>query len=755
MKDFGSDDLSQRDAGEDEGQQGSGATGLFESLAGGSPAPAEPVPLYPEPAVPEALKAALPNVHEVVFHAPGSGGSGLTDPLHRILQSSPPPQSALAGAAPAAATAGGTPRLEANDAFTQMLRALGAKQGPPAVAAEPPRSNTPFRSPVEAIQPSGAGESSSPPAGGGGFTALFRTIQAEQAPMPSGPEPVPAGPSHAAMTQTATGAAESAAAGSRTGSFTQMFAALGPSPAPPAPASVAPAAALPPAPPVAPAGGFTQLFQALESKPAVPAVGGSSFPAPSAPVFSAQAPTNSAQPAGGITQLLRAIDMGSLQEPVVAPVPPRAVAPSAPSTPIAAAGSSYDNERGPSSPTPPFEATSLHAPPVRQDFGVAGAGDSSSLTAMFQTGSSSRPSTVVPVAQPAAASSPVLSSTAPVPMPVPAPTGFAGGAEAREGPGGGSFTQLFQALDRASAPPAAAARPALPAYSAAPAPSAPPPPAQGPGSFTQLFSSSSLRSPQEASQADAFPPIAPPSSAQGGYPGQVGGSGLGSAPGSYGVEAAYREPLYQEPVQSSPAPGGGSLSGGSLTQLLWTLDSGGPPPPAARPPAAALPVTPGWAQDSGQGSPGAGATVAFRLPQQQGPLGAGPAAPPQSATPSGPGEFTRILQASAFRESSMPAPSGGVAPPAPPAAAAPPVAAPQMPGGFPPLPAWHMPPVPAAGAGGGFAMPGVPLPPLPAAPTPPAMPAPPKSSALVPILLVVLIVLVVALLLAVVLLMKH
>ena len=62
------------------GQSTGGATGIFGTVDEPSAAPA------PLPPAAEAAKPLLPSVHEVKFHAPGSGDPGDTDPLHRHFE---------------------------------------------------------------------------------------------------------------------------------------------------------------------------------------------------------------------------------------------------------------------------------------------------------------------------------------------------------------------------------------------------------------------------------------------------------------------------------------------------------------------------------------------------------------------------------------------------------------------------------------------------------------------------------------------
>ena len=97
------------------GQSSGGATGIF-GTTDDPPAP------WPSPPA-EAAKPVLPSVHEVKFHAPGSGDPGDTDPLHRILKSMPAPSSMTPVPPPAAAPSGG---------FTQLLQSMGTQSPAPA-----------------------------------------------------------------------------------------------------------------------------------------------------------------------------------------------------------------------------------------------------------------------------------------------------------------------------------------------------------------------------------------------------------------------------------------------------------------------------------------------------------------------------------------------------------------------------------------------------------------------------------------------
>ncbi len=381
-----------------------------------------------------------------------------------------------------------------------------------------------------------------------------------------------------------------------------------------------------------------------------------------------------------------------------------------------------------------------------------------------------------------------------------------------------SFTQLFEAL-ASSPPPAAAPSPAwgaaaqhAPNISAEPPASSPPqmPAPAGrsgpsvtaipqpapvmadvPASFTQLFAALGNGPRPESNQSTDYPPIVPTShpaqgsvrsfqadafqgaanraqgagwSASGPAPGPAAGSVSGTALGF-----ASGSPLAASP---NPVRTGAPADLSSLTQLLQALESGpgmGPRYEPAPPAAAPLRTEPLRTEPArGQamrGEMGSGATVAFTPPESVQRL---TAQPPR--VPTGPGDFTRVLQASALRESGMGSQAAAAAhpagppvpshPPAPAAGAAlPPWAAPPAPyltslphlahGGHGGVSLGPVPGFPAHGAGP-FSMPppGTPLHP------PQQTVAPPRAGLpLLPLILMAIIVILVGVLVA--LLLRH
>lgn len=745
MKDFDEQDSVQRGGG--------GATGIF--AVAKQDVPGEGF---------AARAEAETTVTQVRMSAPV--------PASVPVPATPPPTPAAGG------SAGG---------FTQLLRTLTLQEplterASPEIAkassppAEPVFPAEPRFAPSVAAEPAPA-----PKAAARSFTQMFETMKAEVASRPS-----PATPTQAPMAATPVQSAAPVAPGAS--GFTQLFQAL--DTLPPAAASSQPEArreaAVHAAPGVRSGGGtevsgagsaaatpqpnpetFTQMFQTLDSdtapkhdppSSAVPAAVAAPVAA-SLPIAPAQQPSYAG---GGITQLLRAIDLGSLRENAPpAPAPMTAAAPVPPAFASAAVA-----------PAVPSAATvapmAAFASPAAAEMPSG-----TSLTGMFKTAG-------------AAGSEPLPSlSTASVATPEPAtPSSIApvGAAPSSSAPsaGAGSFTQMFKAMeDRGSQP---FGEPD--AFAPNAAVHQPPAPAQAPASFTQFFSSAGKQTAREASQADAFPPIAPTDSGRLEY-----GSASASS-SAYGEQAPkpWDEPRfsappaerpmfpsasYAEPQQRGDPPpassGSGNIGSGGLTQLLQTLDSppagGGrasqprmesgftPPPVSAPYPKVDLP------------SPSqSGATTAFRLPQI--PAAAAPANVPAA----GPGEFTRIIQASAMRESARQG-GGGVGG----SAASAPVPAPASGGGsgfsvsssgmpmMPSAPVMPSMPMMSGGGGGGggsFSTPQMPImPSMPSVPNLTGTAAPAAGagggSKLLPILLILVIVLLVAVLLAVVLLMKH
>ncbi len=198
-------------------------------------------------------------------------------------------------------------------------------------------------------------------------------------------------------------------------------------------------------------------------------------------------------------------------------------------------------------------------------------------------------------------------------------------------------------------------------------------------SFTQLFAALDRNPSPELNQAADYPPLGrtvpggqtPPASAL--PPFQPVGSQAARPPAGQWTASSPQPPQAMED---------GELN--SLTQLLRALDG----IPAAG--AAPEPLLP--AREAAGGPSSSGATVAFTPPESVQRMIA--KTPP---APSGPGDFTRVLQASALRESGLGSQAvAGSHPPEPQAPSRPPVSAagaPLPPWGSPPMPHLpHMPP---------------------------------------------------------------
>lgn len=411
-------------------------------------------------------------------------------------------------------------------------------------------------------------------------------------------------------------------------------------------------------------------------------------------------------------------------------------------------------------------------------------------------------------------------------------------------PASSGFTSLLQTLGTAETP-AAPVAPPPPAASASAAPSpgsftellratsvsggaaspAPPPQQNQPGTFTQLFGTLGGAAAAPSAPPSLSPPAPNPSSASPGSFTQMLSLEQPSAP----VEPVYREPVQppdggldyglpstaprasegnRDPFASAPLPpppeAAPPSSSVGITRLIQMLDEPSKQPAPSRapvPPPAPRAAEPGvWTQtfaslsmnsDPVSTAPAADPAVpafpAFVPP---------PAANPQptAAPPSGPSEFTRILDASRIRELSMQggAAANGPTPQPPQNLAAPPQfappATPQMPsypmpaappppsmqgfgampqpGAFPPPPPPPAFPMqygaqpPSMQMPGAMPQPGMFVPPpMPPAPQlPPVKPQPPtagKLQQLIPLLLVVIIVLLLVLIITVFFLMKH
>lgn len=243
-----------------------------------------------------------------------------------------------------------------------------------------------------------------------------------------------------------------------------------------------------------------------------------------------------------------------------------------------------------------------------------------------------------------------------------------------------SFTRLFESLTPAAAAPypapaAPRGEPEMPRVMQ-PVPSPLREPASGSGngagSFTQLFAALDRDPASSLNQAADYPPLqrartlaTPPA-----MPPPV------SFPATSGA-GIWPPVSTSAAVPSRPLEGQDEADLNSLTQLLRALESS----PVSG--TAHQPLLP--SREAAGASPATGATVAFTPPESVQRLAAKP--PP---APSGPGDFTRVLQASALRESGLGSQAAAAAHvPEPPAASRPPVSAAAA-----PLPPWAAPPMP-------------------------------------------------------------
>ena len=370
-----------------------------------------------------------------------------------------------------------------------------------------------------------------------------------------------------------------------------------------------------------------------------------------------------------------------------------------------------------------------------------------------------------------------------------------GGAPAGSKPG--AFTQLFGTLGGAGT--TETAPPVPPTSSSFSAGSS----GAGPGSFTRMLSLEQ-QSEQQSAPAPPFHEVPKPI---------AGSSDYGAAPRTespaVGLDPFASSPLPEAPpIQNTPAG-----SGVGITRLIQMLDEPSrAPAPHFEPARVSQPPGPEpgvWTQTfASLAESNKPAAAPAKTPEWSSPPPAYPAAPvsppafepvlnkPASPGPSGPSEFTRILDASKMRELSMrggaaatspasvPAPPQSFAPPAPqvpmpnyPMPVAPtPMARPGMggmpqPGGFAPpqppqVPNYPMNFGPQAGGmpavGGsmpqapGMYAPPVPVPPVPQAPPVKAPdPGAGKTQQLLLIMGAVIIVLLVAILVTVIFLMRH
>jgi len=278
-----------------------------------------------------------------------------------------------------------------------------------------------------------------------------------------------------------------------------------------------------------------------------------------------------------------------------------------------------------------------------------------------------------PLSPPAVAPAPVLSSG----LHGAGQTSFSAAHNVPEAGDEASFTRLFEALEPAAATTPGTAAPVPPTPTRPrevyppPPPVAAPRPPQSPGSnaditasFTQLFAALGNEPRAAANQSTDYPPIVRET----------------SSPRTFGAGANRAQPPSWSAPPAAPAePHAGRADApadlNSLTQLLQALE--GPSTAGGRyEPVLPVAVPP---------RPTSGATVAFTPPESVQRMAAQP-----PAAASGPGDFTRVLQASALRESGLGSQAAAAArAPEPPVQSAPPAPAAGM-----PLPPWAAPPVP-------------------------------------------------------------
>ncbi len=772
-------------------------------------APAQPADAQPS----AAPQPPTPVVHEVKFHAPGSGDLGLTDPLHRLLRSTPPlrPQPATQPVPQPTTSAPAAGPLN----FTQLLSALTPEQIAAAQATLPQPLAAP---PTALVQPPAIAEEPAIPQEPA--TAAHREAPSESAPGDrTAVFPVFSSPASAAASA----------------SFTQLFQQLDANDLPKALAEALQAPSIPIDPPA--------RVEALVASPGIaPSEEAPRQPLPPSEVF----PLSAIQNAGSASAASRPAQPSRADLAVG-----KASAPTQEATAYPSASLSVPAGHGDRASSIAADSPSL---PNLSPFSGSHGSPAGGFTELFQAIEAPAEASVAQPASPAPSAAPVAAAAAPnsagsqVPDPH-LPRVLANAASSHDasrtaaspspGSAGSSFTQLFSALGAGAQPAPTQADPFPPL---GPASGRLPGPSPFPG---QPLSSVSA---WEASAASGSVPTFGSGSGSLSHPNAHSFEGTDSNPASWPHANLPTSNLNPQPLPQNPFPGimpsaepfalrpepgqvSGQAPGGGLTQLLRILD--GPPshgstfaastpnPPASVNPASLLPAFPNAAGPSaspngalssafssaaqpslgsgfgafsdapfphttpGAVSPGqtpfgaptpypqhdpldslagvanSGATVAFRPPQFP---STAPSAPPP---PAGPGEFTRILQASALRESGIgSAPSGQTTPPPTPHAAplVAPHGAPQHAGSA--LPPWSMPPVPHMPHlnGGGAAMSPVSLPHTPnlphapafhlpaAAPAPAATPA--AKPSMLPIILIAVIVLLVAILVAV-LLLKH
>jgi hypothetical protein len=383
-----------------------------------------------------------------------------------------------------------------------------------------------------------------------------------------------------------------------------------------------------------PPGEFTLMFQ--PKAPAAPAP-----PPPPPPAAEPKVEPPAVQAPGEFTQMFQA------QAPVAPPPPPPVVAPRVEVPPPPAATEPGEFTRmfqGASAVPPPVAAPQVTPPvtapaiPPANPPVIQQAGE---FTRIFQAGSSAL--------TPPAASGPGEFTRGQQPTPAAEPPAAAPSG-VPDPPQPGEFTRLFT-VKAATPPPEHAVRINVgarnPTVAPPPPPAVPPPPpppiapAAGQSEFTRLFGNP-VAPPVSGPPMSPVPPPAPPAPPASGGEGEFTkffASPLAANP--LPVEQLERG-VYQPPA---PAPADKPFRGPSD----FTIRFGGsmspgqesvPPPPAHAP-----------------GSPAA--TGLFAVPQSAPMM---PSA--QVQQPSGPSEFTRVLQGPHFQQSGD-LPAGGQAPPGP------------------------------------------------------------------------------------------
>ena len=443
-------------------------------------------------------------------------------------------------------------------------------------------------------------------------------------------------------------------------------------------------ATLPAAPPPSAApGGFTQMFQALTNPTPNPAPPTS--PTPAATPVAQPLSSISPKPLSDLASLFTKISVEKSSLPDL-PAQPTVQVPGEFTRMLRSLGNQAEQAASGTHPLPSVETTKAAASPdsFTQMFSAISAnpGECSETTPVMPTPRQWAPETPPPVKPETAAAAPT-----------------------------GSFTRMFRPTEDSTEP-----SPQQPIPPVAPPESGP---NTAPRSFTEIFSQ---RSVEKTPFDDPLNSLRPESIPERSY--QFSNSPAHSSESMPPAQGGFTQLLNAlnkeepapgkspEPLMSpTPAPpAGSSPAAGGFTQLLRNLSAEPAPRPAGQPPIAQGPVAP-------------------------------PMQPVFSAPPSGggPGEFTRVISGSAWRDLQ---PQG--APPVAPAAAAParaglpPMQMPQA-AAFPQAPS--MPQMPHSGApaqpamqqfqAAPFAFPPAPAPP----PAPPA-PAPSKLQQYLPLILI-------------------